>query len=181
MKSIRCAVALVSLALLTQVSPSLADSLSPLDPFEGIVDASVEVTIGDSLDVSGRSSVRLFGDDQARAEAFGGGLRNAISTRLLQSGIKTTDKSIAAVAVIIWGHSIPGEASDLHWVFYFELVAHRLDWDPACPDDPGHGAGRLGATSDAQLEDVLQRAVIGLLSDWLYRRDARSDHQGRPE
>ena len=176
----RCVLIIIVLAYLAQLSHSLATSVS-LDPFEGLAGATVGVMIGDGLDVTGRDGVRLFAGNGDREAAFVTRLENSISDRLSKSGIKTTDDGEAEISVSIWGHEIPGEASDLSWVFYFDLSVYRSDWDPLCPDDSGKQAGKLGATSDTELEVVMHRAVMVLLDDWLHRRDVSRERQAHQE
>ena len=155
--------------------PAQGDSLAPMDPFEDMTEAVVEITIGDPIPPLDLKSERLFGID--RIEPFLIQLKAAVARRLNQSGIEVVDSATGGIVIGVWGHEIPGSSCDLKWVFYLDLALHAPDDDSL---DPMARRGKVGVAADEELETILVDSVLLMLDEYLYRRDLSRPELGLP-
>ncbi len=165
-KGIGCVI--VTLALATG---SHAESLRPIDPFAEMSEASIEIMVGDQTHPLGERPERLFGD--RGSQGFSDRLHQEIADRLLRSGIGIGNSDTSgAIMVSVWGHRIPGASCGLDWVFSLDVSI----WGPdvLSASGPTVGAGKVGAASDDQLEEILVTSVLATLDEHLRRRDSGS-------
>ena len=170
----RIARLIVAGMLVMRALPASASSARVAGPLDEVNDASVSVSIGDSLMQDDERVIPLFDKHRARADSFEAALTAAIVSRVDKAGIKVSSKSTHAISFAFFGGAqAAGDHGSLNF-FLLEVSVTGSESDPCgCGD-----RSRLGIADDAGLEAALTKAAIAAVDEFLASRERSREGAG---